>query len=247
MKSTDKMVGQSESVEHKDGTEGCTHTRQTQNHIVKKGTESDKWSLMIECVCVGWSLCSTWEIHQDRPHTLTLSLSHAQTYQKVHLPLSSVKATILYFSYLWQRNRPQLLRQAIKISYFLIILYTYFINMLISFPTIQCRGDSKFANIHRRSTRLLSFCAHFCLLENSFIQIWTSVFLMDIKSVALHIIYNHSQRRDSIIDSGINAPKPQRFSCYSCIYFSVLFRRELQRSETFILSGVRTGASCSHQ
>ena len=106
--------------ERKDGTEGDTHTpneHESQSKRKKIRTESDKWRTLkqiswVECVCVGWSLCSSEEIHQDRPcihsHTLSLSPSHKRTHtdHKASLYFSGKSHDFKFRPFLWQRNQP---------------------------------------------------------------------------------------------------------------------------------------------
>lgn len=122
------------------------------------------------CVCVGWSLCSSGEIHQDRPHIHTIAhLTFTQTYrekkkekkkkEKSHVFLSSVKAMILYLGYLWHKstiNKPQPFRQAFKIVIFLLILYRLYILFThwTACQLLSVEATQNFANIH--------WCSHVC-------------------------------------------------------------------------------------
>lgn len=174
--------------DHKDGTEGFTHTKQTQSHIIKKGTESDKWRLnlisWVVCVCVcmrvGWSLCSSGEIHQDRPHIHTFTHTLAQTYQKASqgVFLSSVKARILYLGYLWQRNQPptnhncsgRSLKLLFSINSVQIIYFIYTLNI---FSAETTQNLQTLIDVHLFAVILCSFLsAGSCFLYNFGKQNW---------------------------------------------------------------------------
>ena len=93
IKITVKTVVQSKSVNIKT-EQRATHTpNKHKSHVVKKGTGSDKWRRLnwiswlvcvCVCVCVGWSLCSSREIHQDLPHIHTNTCTHALTHSHTH-------------------------------------------------------------------------------------------------------------------------------------------------------------------
>ena len=204
-------------------------------------------------VCVGWSLCSTWEIHQDRPpHSHTLSLTRTNISKSPSSSFLSKSHNFIIQLFVTEKQDHSCSGRSLKFFFSINSVHIiYFMNTLISFPTIQCRDNSNlqtFTGVHSYAVILCSF-----LLAGkfSFIKVWTSVLLLNIKSAALHIIYNHSQK---LIQSGVSITdgwikSSQALKVFPWfLHFSVLCGRELssrQWSEMHIWTvGVQTWVSC---
>lgn len=139
-------------------------------------------------VYVCWMIPLFLRRNSPGPTTRSHTHTHSHTYQKASLCvlLSSIKATILYFVNLWQRNQPSTTRTAGWTGYFqLQTIWFIYTQNFVSAETTQV-GEHWF----------ISLSSFVSTEKYVLIQFWASKPLNNIKSAALLIMNRQTMHRN---------------------------------------------------